>query len=151
MMSGWKPVAAILGVCTVMVAAFAFYAFFAREVTHWMEGEHHFFHDYEPWSLIGFIGAFVMATALCLPAQVLHCPHTIARACFFLALVKAIAESNTALLLHRTRAMTMAAVRGGGRISLWLPFFDDLLHICGLYALCVSHVQRRAVLVSPDG
>jgi uncharacterized membrane protein YdjX (TVP38/TMEM64 family) len=62
-------VAAVIGVCTVMVAVFAFYAFFAREVTHWMEGEHHWFHDYEPWSLIGFIGAFVAATALCLPAQ----------------------------------------------------------------------------------
>jgi len=33
--------------------------------------EHHWFHDYEPWSLIGFISAFVMATALFLPAQVL--------------------------------------------------------------------------------
>jgi len=66
---GWKSVAAVLGVCLVMVAVFAFYAFFAREVTHWMEGEHHWFHDYEPWSLIGFIGAFIAATALFLPAQ----------------------------------------------------------------------------------
>ena len=78
-MSG-KTVAALVGVCTVMVAGFLFYAFFAREVTHWIEGEHHWFHDYEPWSLIGFIGAFVMATALCLPAQVMRpvamCPCT---------------------------------------------------------------------------
>jgi hypothetical protein len=34
----------ILYVClvaTVMVITFAFYAFFAREVTQWMEGQHH--------------------------------------------------------------------------------------------------------------
>jgi uncharacterized membrane protein YdjX (TVP38/TMEM64 family) len=66
---GWLSVVAVLGVCLVMMAVFAFYAFFAREVTHWMEGEHHWFHDYEPWSLIGFIGAFIVATALFLPAQ----------------------------------------------------------------------------------
>ena len=65
----WKIVAGGLGFCAVMVAVFIFYAFFAREVTHWMEGEHHLFHDYEPWSLVMFIGAFVTATALCLPAQ----------------------------------------------------------------------------------
>jgi len=64
-----QKVGAVVLVCTVMVAVFTFYAFFAREVTHWMEGEHHWFHDYEPWSLIGFISAFVMATALFLPAQ----------------------------------------------------------------------------------
>ena len=75
MLSGWKSVVAILGVCLVMVAIFGFYAFFAREVTHWMEGENHWFHDYEPWSLIGFIVAFITATALFLPAQVKRHPN----------------------------------------------------------------------------
>ena len=64
-----KTVAALVGVCTVMVAGFLFYAFFAREVTHWIEGEHHWFHDYEPWSLVGFILAFIVAGSLCLPVQ----------------------------------------------------------------------------------
>ncbi|MGB1595030.1 MAG: hypothetical protein ACPIOQ_19880, partial [Promethearchaeia archaeon] len=64
-----KTVAALVGVCTVMVAGFLFYAFFAREVTHWIEGEHHWFHDYEPWSLVGFIVAFIVAGSLCLPVQ----------------------------------------------------------------------------------
>ena len=49
-MPGWKTVAAVVGACAVMVAVFGFYAFFAREVTHWMEGEHHWFHDFETCS-----------------------------------------------------------------------------------------------------
>jgi len=59
----------VLLLAVVMVATFAFYAFFAREVTHWIEGEHHWFHDYEPWSLLGFVVAFLFSTAMFLPAQ----------------------------------------------------------------------------------
>eukprot|EP00286_Rhodomonas_abbreviata_P017786 CAMPEP_0181322098 /NCGR_PEP_ID=MMETSP1101-20121128/19047_1 /TAXON_ID=46948 /ORGANISM="Rhodomonas abbreviata, Strain Caron Lab Isolate" /LENGTH=415 /DNA_ID=CAMNT_0023429989 /DNA_START=209 /DNA_END=1456 /DNA_ORIENTATION=- len=64
-----KTAAFVVVAAIVMVITFAFYAFFAREVTHWMEGKHHWFHDYEPWSLLGFIFAFICATALFLPAQ----------------------------------------------------------------------------------
>mmetsp|Transcript_25167 Transcript_25167/g.50447 ORF Transcript_25167/g.50447 Transcript_25167/m.50447 type:complete len:404 (+) Transcript_25167:56-1267(+) len=67
--NGYKTAFFILLAAVVMVVTFAFYAFFAREVTHWMEGKHHWFHDYEPWSLLGFIFAFICATALFLPAQ----------------------------------------------------------------------------------
>lgn len=64
-----RSIGLVLLLAVVMVATFAFYAFFAREVTHWIEGEHHWFHDYEPWSLVGFVITFLFATAMFLPAQ----------------------------------------------------------------------------------
>jgi len=36
-----QKIGGLVFVCTVMVAVFTFYAFFAREVTHWMEGVTH--------------------------------------------------------------------------------------------------------------
>jgi len=36
-----QKIGGLVLVCTVMVAVFMFYAFFAREVTHWMEGVTH--------------------------------------------------------------------------------------------------------------
>eukprot|EP00282_Hemiselmis_andersenii_P035136 CAMPEP_0169443120 /NCGR_PEP_ID=MMETSP1042-20121227/9188_1 /TAXON_ID=464988 /ORGANISM="Hemiselmis andersenii, Strain CCMP1180" /LENGTH=272 /DNA_ID=CAMNT_0009554331 /DNA_START=30 /DNA_END=845 /DNA_ORIENTATION=+ len=64
-----NTLAVVLVAVLIMTVTWAFYAFFAREVTHWMEGKHHWFHDYEPWSLVGFICSFILATSLFLPAQ----------------------------------------------------------------------------------
>jgi len=64
-----KTFAVIAVAMVAMVCSWAFYAFFAREVTHFIEGEHHWFHNYEPWSLIAFISMFILATSFFLPAQ----------------------------------------------------------------------------------
>ena len=64
-----RTLAVILVATAAMVITWGFYAFFAREVTHFIEGKHHWFHNYEPWSLMGFICVFIVSTSLFLPAQ----------------------------------------------------------------------------------
>ena len=64
-----RTLAVILVATAAMVVTWGFYAFFAREVTHFIEGKHHWFHNYEPWSLMGFICVFIVTTSAFLPAQ----------------------------------------------------------------------------------
>jgi uncharacterized membrane protein YdjX (TVP38/TMEM64 family) len=64
-----RTLAVILVATAAMLVTWGFYAFFAREVIHFIEGKHHWFHNYEPWSLMGFIMVFIVSTSVFLPAQ----------------------------------------------------------------------------------
>lgn len=132
-----QKVGAVVLVCTVMVAVFTFYAFFAREVTHWMEGEHHWFHDYEPWSLIGFISAFVMATALFLPAQVRTLPQEEHATSTRKARRRPAGVLPVVMLPHRpTPLMTVCCVCMCMRVD-WQPFVVAVGYLFGFHFLTI--------------